>query len=57
MTQPDFSVSNESIVRNAIQEMIMNHELEPGDKLPSEADEQFVHVDDAWFDPIRELGQ
>ncbi|TVT28962.1 GntR family transcriptional regulator [Salinicoccus cyprini] len=36
MTQPDFSVSNESIVRNAIQEMIMNHELEPGDKLPSE---------------------
>ncbi|MFC3419946.1 GntR family transcriptional regulator [Salinicoccus hispanicus] len=36
MTQPDFNISNESIVRNAIQEMIMNHELEPGDKLPSE---------------------
>ncbi|WP_411843845.1 GntR family transcriptional regulator [Salinicoccus sp. HZC-1] len=36
MNQNDFNVSNESIIRNAIQEMILNNELKSGDKLPSE---------------------
>lgn len=36
MNQSGFNVSNESIIRNAIQEMILNNDLKPGDKLPSE---------------------
>lgn len=36
MNQSDFNVSSESIIRNAVQEMILNNELRPGDKLPSE---------------------
>src|SRR5699024_2834908 len=36
MEQGDFSVSSESVIRNAIQEKILANELKPGDKLPSE---------------------
>ncbi|WP_017548239.1 GntR family transcriptional regulator [Salinicoccus carnicancri] len=36
MEQDDFNVSSESVIRNAIQEMILANELKPGDKLPSE---------------------
>lgn len=36
MDRNDFNVSSESIIRNAVQEMILNNELKPGDKLPSE---------------------
>ncbi|WP_271399357.1 GntR family transcriptional regulator [Salinicoccus roseus] len=36
MKESEFNISNESIIRNAIQERIMNNELKPGDTLPSE---------------------
>ena len=36
MKESKFNISNESIIRNAIQERIMNNELKPGDTLPSE---------------------
>ncbi len=36
MDQNNFNVSSESIIRNAVQEMILNKDLAPGDKLPSE---------------------
>ncbi|MCG7332463.1 GntR family transcriptional regulator [Salinicoccus roseus] len=36
MKESNFNISNESIIRNAIQEQIMNNELKPGDTLPSE---------------------
>ncbi|WP_271402410.1 GntR family transcriptional regulator [Salinicoccus roseus] len=36
MKESKFNISNESIIRNAVQERIMNNELKPGDTLPSE---------------------
>ncbi|WP_373446124.1 GntR family transcriptional regulator [Salinicoccus bachuensis] len=36
MSGSNFSVSNESIIRNTIQERILSNELKPGDRLPSE---------------------
>lgn len=36
MSRSNFNISNEIIIRNAIQERIMNNELRPGDTLPSE---------------------
>ncbi|WP_020008163.1 GntR family transcriptional regulator [Salinicoccus albus] len=36
MSKPDFNISSESRIRNTIQEKILNRELAPGDKMPSE---------------------
>lgn len=36
MSKPEFNISSESRIRNAIQEMVLKRELQPGDKMPSE---------------------